>query len=782
MNITFRFINRKLFLTWFFAVGLMVFSSAQEITIHPSKIHPLKLVYVSAALKDLPDAPPPTAAELSGPRKERENPSLENHLPPLLDPDHFPKGPDGALQRNYNKRTRGGVNSVTTVADTLSNWDGLSTQVEPSDNVIAVGPNHVMQMTNNSNNSAIRIWNKSGTSIHNYTTDMVDGGLSDGGDPNPIYDWEADRFLFVLLDATYTQFIICVSQTADPTGAWYTYSFTPGNGGPDYPKISMWGNSYFITSNSFTPTIFALDRATMIAGTGTGTVQEFDLSAFPTIGFQSFAPVTFTGSMAPPVGSPAIMISPADSAWGSSVGPSHLELYKVSIDWNNSSNSTVSTALKLHPIPYNSYLCGFGNYCIPMPGTNQKLDPLSDVIMDKAQYRYHGGIESIVCSHVCNADGNGTAGVRWYELRRDTANDWHIYQQGTYSMGTNSRFMSSITINENGTIALGYNISSHTLYPGIRITGRNICDTINRMTVPEEIIKTGAYSNGSSRYGDYNSMVTDPSDGSFWFSANYNPTSDNNWATNIVHFTITPCSNAPPIASYTTNTSTGCDSLCVTFNDASQSDTARLWHFTGAVPDTSSQLNPTVCYQSPGTYSVSLIALNSFGNDTLVQNNAITVYQSVKPTFTVNGSVLISSFAPSYQWYDSTGAIAGATTKNYVVHHSGYYHVCTVDANGCPACSDSVFILVNGINNVSSDEMELQLYPNPVKGGSILTISFSKNIIKGELNVFNVMSEKVYFENFSGRQKTVSMKLSAGVYFLQIKDGDRQYIRKLIIQ
>jgi hypothetical protein len=139
---------------------------------------------------------------------------------------------------------------------------------------------------------------------------------------------------------------------------------------------------------------------------------------------------------------------------------------------------------------------------------------------------------------VVNADGEGTAGVRWYELRKDTA-DWYIYQQGTFSPDVNHRWMSSVTINQFGSIALGYNISSTEIYPGIRMTGRMQCDSLGKMTAPETIAQEGSGSNNYNRYGDYNGIVTDPVDGTFWLTSNYNPNS--NWATRVVHFSLDTC-------------------------------------------------------------------------------------------------------------------------------------------------------------------------------------------------------------------------------------------------
>ena len=71
----------------------------------------------------------------------------------------------------------------------LSNWEGLKSKYLRSDNNIAVGPNHVVQMINSALfSSYIRVWNKTGDIIINKANmyDLV--GEPDYGDPNIIYD------------------------------------------------------------------------------------------------------------------------------------------------------------------------------------------------------------------------------------------------------------------------------------------------------------------------------------------------------------------------------------------------------------------------------------------------------------------------------------------------------------------------------------------------------------------------------------------------------------------
>ena len=107
-------------------------------------------------------------------------------------------------------------------------------------------------------------------------------------------------------------------------------------------------------------------------------------------------------------------------------------------------------------------------------------------------------------------------------------------------------------MNDAGDIALFYNVTSSTTYPGIRYTGRTANDPLGQMTLAETTVVSGSASNASNRYGDYNSLDVDPADGvSFWGTANYNPSSQ--WGTRIASFMISnlnctaPSSNAVAI-------------------------------------------------------------------------------------------------------------------------------------------------------------------------------------------------------------------------------------------
>src|SRR5262245_3128522 len=253
---------KKIFIS-VLVIAFATFSQAQHvITFSNPEVIQMKLIGVTPPLRDLPESP--VEESFSNPRVEHENPSLEHQMP-VPNPDALPHGADAALQTNYPNG-----NEDFTTATILSNWEGLTANVDPSDNTIAVGPNHVVQMTNNNVSTYIRIWDKAGNILVNNMKMSTISGISDFGDPILIYDPGAKRWVMLALYSfSANKLEVLVSQTSDPTGSYYVYSFTTLGGFPDYPKIGVWGNSYFITTNSNSPTIFALKRNSMLNGSGT---------------------------------------------------------------------------------------------------------------------------------------------------------------------------------------------------------------------------------------------------------------------------------------------------------------------------------------------------------------------------------------------------------------------------------------------------------------------------------------------------------------------------------
>src|SRR5262249_50260461 len=134
------------------------------------------------------------------------------------------------------------------------------------------------------------------------------------GDPVVVYDRVADRWIISQFSVSTTPYLQCVavSTTGDPTGSYNRYSFNYGNTDfPDYPKIGVWPDAYYITFNIFLngavftgSKVCAYDRSKMIAGQA-ATQQCFNTSN----SFGGLLPADLKGANAPPVGSPNYVVA-----------------------------------------------------------------------------------------------------------------------------------------------------------------------------------------------------------------------------------------------------------------------------------------------------------------------------------------------------------------------------------------------------------------------------------------------------------------------------------------
>jgi hypothetical protein len=159
-------------------------------------------------------------------------------------------------------------------AEEVTTWNGLGVGGgAPSDACGAVGPSHYFQVVNN----RYAIYSKTGTllsgpnsgnsmfaAFSGSTAGAVACRTATNGDPTVQYDKMAQRWIFTEFawtaanDATGPYFqCVAVSKTSDPMGQYYYYAFEGRDGSnnvafPDYGKMSIWPDAYYITYVLFT--------------------------------------------------------------------------------------------------------------------------------------------------------------------------------------------------------------------------------------------------------------------------------------------------------------------------------------------------------------------------------------------------------------------------------------------------------------------------------------------------------------------------------------------------
>ncbi len=455
----------------------------------------------------------------------------------------------------------------------------------PPDTNGDVGPNHYVQMIN----LVFSVYDKAGNRLYgpaaNNTLWTGFGGpceTSNQGDPIVLYDPLADRWVLSQFgfgeDMTGTPVppffeCIAVSATSDPTGSYHRYAFQFTKF-PDYPKLGVWPDGYYMTINQFNgsdpdtgqPNAFgtnyqgvgavAFDRSQMLSGS-TASMIYFDLCPTNTGCAAHFGmlPSDLDGP-APPAGSPNYFAELTADANGNTTN--QLSIFGFHADFTTPANSTFTGPTVINTAPFTSILCGANRQaCIPQPGTTQQVEALNDRLMHRLQYRNFGAHESLVTNHTVNV-GGGQAGIRWYELRKSGANPFSMYQQGTYAGDAapndfNHRWMGSAALDKSGNLAIGYSVSALSgTFPSIRYVGRLANDPLGVLSQGETslIAGNGSQTDAAGRWGDYSMLAVDPTDDcTFWYTQEYyDATSARGFKTRIGSFKFPSCGQSPPPA------------------------------------------------------------------------------------------------------------------------------------------------------------------------------------------------------------------------------------------
>jgi len=467
--------------------------------------------------------------------------------------------------------------SVSFEGISLTETIGIGQGLLPPDTVGEIGPNHYVQMVN----SAFRVYSRTGTALTPLTSLGTLFGTIPGpcagnedGDPIVLYDQFADRWLLsefcVSVANPNNHQLIAISQTSDPAGAYYLYDFMmPNNKFNDYPKFGVWSDAYYMTDNQFNQAgtqflgagVFAFDRNKMLAGDPNPGFIYFDLAngCPENCELGGMLPADIDGFTPPPAGAPAPIVMFDADEFGASAD--HLRIFDFHADFATPANSTITertgsplavAAFDPRPLPSGS------RNNIPQPAPGVAVDAISDRLMFRLAYRNFGTHESLVANHSVNAAVNPAfrAGVRYYELRKVApAAAWTVHEQATMAGDANDtvhRWMGSTALNGAGSQAVGYSVSSSTVFPSIRYAGRLANDPAGSLAQGEATLVDGtsAQTHTSGRWGDYSDLTVDPVDDcTFWYTQQYvtgvSAPDNTRWHTRVGAFKFGPCAEIP---------------------------------------------------------------------------------------------------------------------------------------------------------------------------------------------------------------------------------------------
>ncbi len=469
----------------------------------------------------------------------------------------------------------------------------------PSDNTLAVGPNHIVQIVN----TQLAVFTKKGARfdasgktlygpVSTNTLFAGFGGVCEArpnGDVVVRYDQLADRWLVVMPIFRRTVFesdrsqpgqpaapgqaarpgpaappgpppslsappqpppppsqgtyAMCyaVSTGPDPLGPYYRYAFERPLF-PDYPRPAIWPDGYYIPTSTGDDVIqkhaCVADRVSMLKG-GPATEQCLIIDG---VNFLNNADLD--GRTPPPPGAPNIMMAAGGTQLKKILEDDGIFVWTFHVDWKTPSKTSVSGPVKIGVAPYH-YLCGGQlTNCVPQPESDRRLDAQGDKIMARLVYRNVRGQESIVAVHSIDTAAGG-GGVRWYEFRVDKNRDVRLHQQGTYAPDGFYRWMASPAMDRQGNIAIGYSFGGAPNYVGQRFAARRATDPPGLLTFHESVLVEGEGSQNAIRWEDYTQTAMDPVDDcTIWYVGDYLKKNAASYSTRIGSFRVPGCSAA----------------------------------------------------------------------------------------------------------------------------------------------------------------------------------------------------------------------------------------------
>ncbi|MBU0637756.1 MAG: hypothetical protein KKB50_02740 [Planctomycetes bacterium] len=384
----------------------------------------------------------------------------------------------------------------------------VSTGWTPPDPHLAVGPDHVVVMTN----GAIAFFQKDGTL--DFQDEIEDsygfwGSVGATGfvfDPEVIYDELSGRFFAMAAEGygpgNTSYALVAVSDDSNPNGTWHKYRFSTTELAGymfDSPNIGVDEDVMYITGDGFglgaNYPVYTFDKASLLAGNPPASTRSLTLST--STQSAGFPPVSFDSP-------PALYFA------------EHKE---------GSLNTSVRLLALRDPLgsPYftatNVTVPGYGPpEDPPQMGTSSRPNTFDARFWSVA---YRNG--SLWAAHHINSS---RVVARWYQFAMngwpESGQEPTLVQSGDIDLGADVRtFFNSITVDDNGTAAMCYARSSPSEYISMGTAFRYASDPAG--TVRDAVIRkasTGPYSSG--RWGDYSAVNVDPSDGrTFWAHHEY---------------------------------------------------------------------------------------------------------------------------------------------------------------------------------------------------------------------------------------------------------------------
>lgn len=438
---------------------------------------------------------------------------------------------------------------------TASTFNVDSSAVPPDSNG-AAGPQHFVELINGrfsvfDKSTGAKLITKTDVSFWNAAGISIASGW-DVTDPRLIYDPVSQRWFASQIDFDPTMtintnhFLLAVSATSDPTGAWHGFSITPDPGNnnfADFPTLGLDGQGVYISgdmfdinSNPVGPSLVSLAKSGLLASPPV----LLNLTRFGTMSYNTRGDI----------------LQPATCIDGSGQG-NVLSVSSVGLDVSGNfvTTNTLVTCQVLNPAGSGAATLSapvfpvVPSYTVPFNPTQ----PDGSTNLDDGDARLSAKVYEVggVLYAVHNTEVNNLAALRWYRINAATQT---VLESGTITDPVMDLFYPSIAANASGTVVIAYNGSSINTFPSsFAVVGTTVKGVTTFGTPLLLKAGTASYQNvdttGASRWGDYSATCVDPSDPTRFWTIQEIATGRRTWSTQVTELLTTLPS--PPSLTFT---------------------------------------------------------------------------------------------------------------------------------------------------------------------------------------------------------------------------------------
>ena len=421
----------------------------------------------------------------------------------------------------------------------------------PPDPIGATGKDHVVNVVN----TTIRFHDKAGSTTLHSALSAFFATLAPRTatfDPKVIYDQHADRFVVITLEqedvffgapANRSRIYLAVSDDGDPNGDWYLAeidSLVMISGFPtwaDYPGFAVDEEGIYITTNQFGfaaaggfagVRLWTIPKGLGSSGLydgGAATVNLFDPYAGGGIEVTT-QPAHIFGAAPAGVGTWLVSYS---GLTNQTTGSDFLQFVRVDNPVGPGATSFTQQFLNIGniealtaPLPE-----------APQSGTTETV-ATNDRRALHAVWRDDNSLWTVATIDPITGPDAGESTAHFWQLDTTTLSNITLVQQGDVSGNDLSAdahtFFPSIAVNSANDVAIGYSISSPTIFPSSAYTTRSAGDAAGT-TSGTTLLRAGTdyyirtfdappcnppTAPSLNRWGDYSGTALDPVDQCFW--------------------------------------------------------------------------------------------------------------------------------------------------------------------------------------------------------------------------------------------------------------------------